>query len=80
MCEKVMKEEVVSATGAMIFFYGTGAILGPLIAPIAMHYLGAEGLFYFLALLTGILAVVGWKTQTLKIETPLLKHDDVQEN
>jgi MFS family permease len=62
-CEKVADHQLVSATGGFVLSYGIGAIAGPIIAPIAMNFVGSHGLFYFLALTASVLAIVGCKKQ-----------------
>lgn len=60
-CEKVNDSEIISATSGFVLFYGVGAIVGPLLAPVAMTYLGHNGLFYFLAAMSSVLVLMGWK-------------------
>lgn len=62
-CEKIADHQLVSATGGFVLSYGVGAIAGPIIAPIAMNWVGSHGLFYFLALAASILVLVGCKKQ-----------------
>lgn len=62
-CEKIKEHQIVSATGGFVLSYGIGAIAGPIMAPIAMNFLGSNGLFYFLALIVSILILVGCKKQ-----------------
>lgn len=60
-CERVKEDQIVAATGGFVLSYGLGAIAGPLVAPLAMEWLGANGLFYFLSLITFIQGLVGLK-------------------
>lgn len=62
-CEKVNDSEIVSTTSGFVLCYGVGAIVGPLIAPIAMNVCGTSGLFYFLAAISSVLALIGSKKQ-----------------
>ncbi len=62
-CEKVADHQLVSATGGFVLSYGIGAIAGPIMAPIAMNCIGCHGLFYFLAIIASVLAIVGCKKQ-----------------
>lgn len=62
-CEKIEDHQLVSATGGFVLSYGIGAIVGPIMAPIAMNCLGSNGLFYFLALTASILVLAGLKKQ-----------------
>jgi MFS family permease len=60
-CERVREDQIVAATGGFVLSYGLGAIAGPLVAPIAMDFLGTAGLFYFLAAISFFLGLVGLK-------------------
>lgn len=60
-CEKVAEGQIVAATGGFVLSYGIGAIAGPLLAPVAMSFLGAGGLFYFLAFITFFLCAISLK-------------------
>lgn len=60
-CEKVQEDQIIAATGGFVLSYGIGAIAGPLMAPIAMSFLGSAGLFYFLSAIAFILALIGFK-------------------
>jgi MFS family permease len=60
-CEKVKDHQIVEATGGFVLSYGIGAIAGPLLAPLAMDYFGAHGLFYFLAGISFFLGVMSLK-------------------
>lgn len=66
-CEKVKENEIVAATGGFVLSYGMGAVLGPILAPIAMSYLGAIGVFYFLGFTALILAIVGLKRPSINL-------------
>jgi MFS family permease len=60
-CERVKEDQIVAATGGFVLSYGMGAIVGPLIAPVAMGMLGGAGVFYFISMITFILWLVGLK-------------------
>lgn len=66
-CEHLKDEQIVAATGGFVLSYGFGAIVGPLLAPIAMELLGDAGLFYFFATTSGIICLLGF-SPLLKIE------------
>jgi len=57
LCENMESDKIVAVTGGFVLCYALGAIAGPLLAPLAMDLLGPAGLFYFLALITGLLGV-----------------------
>jgi MFS family permease len=63
-CEKVKDDQIVAATGGFVLSYGIGAIAGPLLAPLVMALLGSHALFYFLALISLILGLIGLRKQT----------------
>ena len=60
-CERVQESQIVAATGGFVLSYGIGAIIGPLMAPIAMNLFGPAGLFYFLSMVSFLLGLVGFK-------------------
>jgi MFS family permease len=60
-CERVEEGQIVAATGSFVLSYGIGAVVGPLLAPIAMGLFTNDGLFYFLGLISLILGLIGLK-------------------
>lgn len=70
VCENVENHQIVSATGGFVLAYGVGAILGPIIAPMAMQYVGCHGLFYFLGLTMTVLLCIGAVYSNKKIIIP----------
>ena len=62
-CEQLNDNQIVSATGGFVLAYGIGAISGPLMAPVAMNVFGPSGLFYFLAAIAFLLALVGLRNR-----------------
>lgn len=61
LCAKVGQEQIVAATGGFVLSYSIGAVMGPLLAPLAIGLFGGGGLFYFLAALTLALGLCGLK-------------------
>lgn len=55
--DHMSKEQVLGASGKLILLYGTGSILGPVLAGRIMHDVGPDGLPAFLAGVYGLLAV-----------------------
>lgn len=51
-------DEMLTASGTIILVSGVGAIIGPSIAGVAMHYYGGHALFWVLAIVHALLAVV----------------------
>lgn len=60
-CEGLSEDQIVPATGGFVLSYGIGSIAGPLIAPVAMDYLGSPGLFYFMSAIALVLVLIGLK-------------------
>lgn len=60
-CDGVKESQIVAVTGGFVLSYGIGAIIGPLLAPVAMQFLGSSGLFYFLGAITLALGFIGLK-------------------
>lgn len=55
-CDALEPKDIVAATGALLIAYGMGAILGPLLAPLTMSWLGPQGLYYYFSFLALLLA------------------------
>lgn len=60
-CEKMPEHQIVAVAGGFNVTYGVGAIVGPLLAPLFMDGMGPNGLFYFIAIISFITGLVGWK-------------------
>jgi len=67
-CDQVKKDDVVSATSGLLLTYGSGAVIGPLLAPIAMYLLGPSGLFIYFMVILGALLL--FCTLRLSFQTP----------
>jgi MFS family permease len=65
-CERVQENQIVAATGGFVLSYSMGAIVGPLAAPLAMDWLGSNGLFYFLSAITAGLGLIGLKKRRVQ--------------
>jgi MFS family permease len=57
-CEALEECQIVAATGGFVLSYGIGAVAGPLAAPPFMAWLGPQGLFYFIAAVCLLLALI----------------------
>jgi MFS family permease len=55
--DRMPSERAVSVSGRMILIFGIGSACGPLLGSGMMSYLGIQGLFYFMAAVTSLLAV-----------------------
>jgi len=70
-CERVQDNQIMEATGGFVLSYGIGAIVGPLLAPLCMDYVGPNGLFYFLAAISLFLGIVSLKPREAKSTVPV---------
>jgi MFS family permease len=60
LCDQLPSNKIVEGTGGFVFSYGTGAVLGPIFTPIAIHYSGEHaGLFYLMILITTLYSSIG---------------------
>jgi len=50
MNDRVASDDLLEATRGILLVYGAGALLGPIVAGIFMHYLGPHWLFYYQAI------------------------------
>jgi len=44
-CDRLSPNALTSATGLLVLAYGAGAVIGPLISPLFIHFMGYKGLF-----------------------------------
>ena len=68
-------DKVVAVSGQLILISGLGSVAGPLVGETLMVHLGINALFYFMAAVALILAVVaagisGWTSSPMHAETP----------
>lgn len=77
VCEKVTNEQIVPATGGFVLSYGMGAILGPLLAPVAMSLCGTSGLFYFLGIIALFLYFFGLQRPQLE-KAKLIQNENTE--
>jgi len=55
-------EDMAAASGALVFVYGMGAIMGPMVTGQLMEMVGPEGFWLFLAVLFALIAgYAGWR-------------------
>ena len=72
--DRVENHELMSASTLLIFSYGLGACLGPIMGAVAMNRLGPSGLYMFIALsawLFGVGVVIAQRQEKPKPEEPL---------
>ena len=56
-CDMLNKKDIVAATQGILLAYGVGASVGPIIAPLFIHYLGVQGLQIYFMIIASLLAV-----------------------
>jgi MFS family permease len=49
--DRLSREDIIQAVGALVIFYGIGSACGPILGGIGMGFLGPRGLFAVMALL-----------------------------
>lgn len=55
-------DERVMVSGTLLMVYGVGAVIGPLVAGLAMDRLGPAGLFFYIAVVFGLVGLYGlWR-------------------
>lgn len=64
-------KQMVAASSALVLFYGTGSIFGPLLASASMEVFGPNGFFWYLALVTGWLGLFTLYRMTVRPEKPV---------
>jgi len=50
-CDYFSEKNIIGITCSLLIIYGTGSIVGPLVAPIFMILLGASGIFLYISIL-----------------------------
>lgn len=58
-CDRVDSHNITAITGALLIAYGSGAAVGPLAAPLFIDNFGSTALYYYIAAMGTILAVIG---------------------
>ena len=56
-CDSLPAKDIVSGSQGLLLAYSVGAALGPFLAPLAMTDLGANGLFYYIGLVSILLCI-----------------------
>lgn len=55
VCDVLDSKDILAATQGLVLTYSIGACLGPIIAPIFMHFIPSGGLFIFFVVICGLL-------------------------
>ena len=72
-CDQFSDKNIVGITCALLIIYGMGCVIGPLISPVFMSYVGASGLFLFMSILCICFIVIGMLR--MMITKPLSSED-----
>ncbi len=64
-------DQIVAASSGLVVLFGTGSILGPLLASGAMELSGPSGFFWYLTAVTGFLGVFTLYRMTVRDSVPL---------
>lgn len=67
-CDRIHPSSITSLTAVLLFAYGVGAVIGPLIAPLFMIPFGIDGLYFFIAFMAVVLSVIGCITFFIRKE------------
>ena len=68
--DRVRSEQRMQVAGALLITYGAGAVSGPIIAGQFMTLLGAQGLFFYFALISMMLSVFAIVTRRQRVGSP----------
>lgn len=63
----VDSSERVLVSGTLLLVYGVGAVIGPIVAGIAMARLGPGGLFYYIGFIYGLIGLYGLWRMTRRV-------------
>lgn len=73
-CDQLPSEDIVAGTQGLLLAYSIGATLGPIMAPLSMHLLGPNGLFFYFISIAGFAAVFFAWRKTQKLGAPQEEH------
>lgn len=75
-CDFFSNAGITAITASCLIVYGIGCIIGPLISPIFINYLGANGLIVYLGIFAGTLTCFGFIRAVCKPPPPKEMHED----
>lgn len=58
-CDRIQPKVLTSVTAVLLMAFGIGSVIGPLASPYLMSWYGSFGLFYYVAVMSGMLVLVG---------------------
>lgn len=68
--DNVTSDQRVQVAGALLITYGAGAVTGPIVAGQFMNLLGPHGLYFYFALISLFLSMVGILTRRRRVGSP----------
>ena len=74
-CDYVKQEDIIGATQGLLLYYGIGAMIGPIFAA-ALMQIQPTGLFFFISVLSGVLAYFIYWRGNIKPSLPLEKQHE----
>jgi len=78
MNDYIDAEDRVPASGGLMISYGIGASVGPTLGSVAMDFMGASGLFVFIAAIAVMLTIfIAWRI-TQRASLPITEQSDYQ--
>ncbi len=75
-CDRINSKVLTSVTAVLLMAFGIGSVLGPLISPYFMLWYGSVGLFYYVAMMSGLLVVVGFASIRLFPKVPACQQNE----
>ncbi|PXF30829.1 major facilitator transporter [Pokkaliibacter plantistimulans] len=75
-CDELAPDQVISANQGLLLSYSIGAVIGPLLAPVAMSVYGPKGLFIYFCIVSGVLAGFLLWRKKVRAPVPLAEHQN----
>lgn len=73
-CDELKPDQVLSANQGLLLSYSLGAMIGPVLAPTAIHLFGPQGLFAYFCLCGVLLTLFLVWRQRVRAPVPLAEH------
>jgi MFS family permease len=73
-CDELKPDQVLSANQGLLLAYSLGAMIGPVLAPTAIHLFGPQGLFAYFCLCGALLTLFLIWRQRVRAPVPLAEH------
>jgi MFS family permease len=69
-CDRIDPKVLTSVTAVLLMAFGIGSVIGPLISPYFMFWYGSVGLFYYVAVMSSVLVLIGFASIYLFKKVP----------